>query len=660
MKLKKEWLLIKVEDLVPSPYNVRRHSAGQVEELAALIASQGLLQNLVVTPQQVGRGKRRQCKFGVVAGERRRRALVLLQARGVLSAGHEVLCECVGAEHAQEISLAENRGREPMHPADEFEAFQALVAQGRGVEDVAARFGVSPMVVQRRLKLAALSPRLLALYREDGINLDQLMALCLSGEHAAQERAWFEAQPWERTPAALRKRLTVGEVLAHQSALARFVGLDAYEAAGGAVRRDLFDSDNSCWICDQDLLRRLASDKLDAQAQALRGEGWAWVEARIELDPAALRSFSRCEPSVRAPSADEKRALAELDQRAAELNAEQQMLDDQDTWTPADGERIELEQQDIEVRRKAIQVARQAWRDEDKARSGVIVTVGRDGAAELVRGLVRAEDRKAGKSAGGGQARGRQAVEAGKGGAEEGGDTGVETGSSDFGTPTPATYSDTLLRRLAAHRTAALQAVLARDAKTPLVALTHALAVQVFERVGLQARSALQISARPPRHELLRAADDLPSSRAWAELEKRRAGWLQRLPQAEGDWLQQLADLPEPDLLDLLGLCAASLALVPTGLAGAAHGLEHLAGLDMRQWWEPTPEAFLNHVSKAQIAQAMREGEQSGAGNGEGDGSTVAASSVAGTNMKKGELASLAASRLVGKGWLPQPLKAAA
>jgi ParB family transcriptional regulator, chromosome partitioning protein len=636
MKHTKEMLLTKIEDLVPSPYNVRRYSAGQVEELAALIASQGLLQNLIVTEQVVGRGKRQETKFGVVAGERRRRALVLLQERKALAAGHEVLCELVGGERAMEISLAENSGREAMHPADEFEAFHALVQRGRGVEDVAARFGVSPMVVQRRLKLAALSPKLLALYREDGINLDQLMALCLSTDHEAQERAWFEVQPWDRSAAALRKRLTEGEVLAHQSALARFVGLDAYEAAGGVVRRDLFDSDQSCWIGDPELLRRLAGEKLDGEAQQLRGENWAWVEARIELESGALREFSRCEPGLRAPTPDEKRALAEFDQRAAELEAEQQALDDNDTWTPADGERIDLEEQDIEARRKAIQVARQVWREADKAHAGVIVTVGRDGAVEVFRGLIRAGDLRSAKASTRSQRARNHADECGSLG-----------GATSEPAEPRASFSETLLRRLAAHRTAALQAVLSQGSSAALVALTHALALPVFERFGLEARSALQITVRPPRHELLRTVDDLPAARAWTELEGRRAAWLERLPEAEGEWLGWLAALPQADLLDLLGLCAASLALVPTGLASAADGLERLAGLDMRQWWEPTPEAFLNHVSKAQIAEAMKEG---------GAGSEVSA--VAG--MKKGELATLAATKLAGCGWLPEPLKAAA
>ena len=117
-----------------------------------------------------------------------------------------MLCGLVPTERAREVSLAENSGREPMHAADKFEAFKGLIDEGKGVEDVAARFGVSMLTVQRRLKLSALSPKLLALYREEGINLDQLMALTLSDDHGVQERTWFDAQQWDAlvTAAALR------------------------------------------------------------------------------------------------------------------------------------------------------------------------------------------------------------------------------------------------------------------------------------------------------------------------------------------------------------------------------------------------------------------------------------------------------------------------
>jgi ParB family chromosome partitioning protein len=281
-------------------------------------------------------------------------------------------------------------------------------------------------------------------------------------------------------------------------------------------------------------------------------------------------------------------------------------------------------------------LARQVWREADKAHAGVVVTVGRDGAVEVIRGLVRPGDMRTAKAATRSQPANRQADAK-----ERDAGTASEAGESR------ASFSETLLRRLAAHRTAALQAVLSQGTSAALVALTHALALPVFERFGLEARSALQITARPPRHDLLRAADDLTAARAWAELEARRAVWLGRLPESEGEWLGWIAALPQADLLELLGLCAASLALVPSGPAIAAAGLERLAGLDMRQWWEPTPEAFLNHVSKAQIAEAMKEG-----------GASADASAVAG--MKKVDLATLAATRLAGRGWLPEPLKAVA
>ncbi|GAB7543992.1 hypothetical protein CS8_036640 [Cupriavidus sp. 8B] len=84
------------------------------------------------------------------------------------------------------MSLAENLLREQMHPADQFETFAALVKEGRSIEDVAADFGVSPPVVRRRLKLANVSPCLMADYRAGGVTLEQLMALTISDDHAAQ------------------------------------------------------------------------------------------------------------------------------------------------------------------------------------------------------------------------------------------------------------------------------------------------------------------------------------------------------------------------------------------------------------------------------------------------------------------------------------------
>jgi ParB family chromosome partitioning protein len=72
-----------------------------------------------------------------------------------------------------------------MHPADQFTAFHQLVADGLGFEEIAARFGVTPITVRQRLKLANVAARLFELYRTDEINLDQLMALTVTDDHAA-------------------------------------------------------------------------------------------------------------------------------------------------------------------------------------------------------------------------------------------------------------------------------------------------------------------------------------------------------------------------------------------------------------------------------------------------------------------------------------------
>ena len=96
------------------------------------------------------------------------------------------------------MGLTENVQREAMHPGEQFDAFAALVAEGRPVEDIAADFGVTPLVVRRRLKLANVSPRLLADYRADAITLDQLMALAITDDHTAQEAAFDDAPQWQR------------------------------------------------------------------------------------------------------------------------------------------------------------------------------------------------------------------------------------------------------------------------------------------------------------------------------------------------------------------------------------------------------------------------------------------------------------------------------
>ena len=641
MEHTKELLSVPLASLVPSRFNVRRHSLGQIEELAALIEAQGLLHNLVVTEQEVGRGKARKVKFAVAAGERRRRAMLLLQQRGRLPKEHEVLCELVPPERALEVSLAENSGREAMHPADEFEAFKALIDEGKGVEDVAARFGVSVLTVQRRLKLSALSPMLLALYREDGVNLDQLMALTLSDHHVMQERIWFDAQPWDKTPAALRRRLTAGEVEAVGSAVVRFVGIEAYEAAGGVVRRDLFNDEQSRFLSDPALLERLATEKLEVLAGAMREEGWKWMEARLSVDSQALRQFASCAHVIRKPTAREQQELDDLDRRAAELQQQSQALDDAPEWLPDEAEMIDLEEQDIAARRKAIHEALKTWTPEQMSHAGVIVTIGRDGDVEEIRGLVRGEDRKAIAAA----VRPKGAAE--QRSADDGRKQDKDSPSLSAATDRRASgISDALSKRLAAHRTMALQAMLAQNTAVALASVVHVFVLRTFGADYPREASALQVTPQLSAFALEAMADDLKASRAWQAMQQAKEAWRARLPEDQGDWLGWLIGLPQAELIELLALCGAVTvnALPASGAAGSANAIAAALGLDMADWWAPTAEGYLNHVPKAQIIAALQE-----------VGTELASGGV--EAMKKDALVSAAASRLAGTRWLPEPLR---
>ncbi|MBE0549713.1 MAG: chromosome partitioning protein ParB, partial [Rubrivivax sp.] len=563
-----------------------------------------------------------------------------LQQRGRLPKQHEVLCELVPPERALEVSLAENSGREAMHPADEFEAFESLIDDGRGVEDVAARFGVSVLTVQRRLKLAALSPKLLALYREDGINLDQLMALVLSDDHAMQERTWFDAQPWDRTPAALRRRLTAGEVEAAGSALVRFVGIEACEAAGGVVRRDLFDDEQSRFLSDPVLLERLATEKLEALAGTVRDEGWKWVGARLSVDSQALRQFAPCAHVNREPTAAEQEDLDALSRRDVELEQQAQALDDAPEWSPHEAEMIDLEEQDIAARRKAIHDALKTWTPEQRAHAGVIVTIGRDGDVEVMRGLVRDEDRKAVAAA----ARSTGATD----------HRAHHCADDDQGSPSPSSASarrspgcsEALTKRPAAHRTMALQAMLAQNSTVALASVVHVFVLRAFGADYPREASALQVSPQLSAYALEAAADDLKASRAWQAVQQAKEAWRARLPEHSGEWFGWLIGLPQAELIDLLALCSALTvnAMPGVGAAGSASAIAAALGLDMADWWEPTAETYLNHVPKAQIIAALKEVGPELAGGG------VEA-------MKKAALVSAAASRLAGTRWLPEPLR---
>jgi ParB family transcriptional regulator, chromosome partitioning protein len=200
---------------VLSQSNVRRVKAGvSIEELAEDIARRTLLQSLNVRPVLDAEGQETGI-FEVPAGGRRFRALELLVKQKRMTKTQLVPCVVRTDGLAEEDSLAENVQRADLHPLDQFRAFQALREKGLSEEEIAARFFVNATVVKQRLKLAAVSEKLLDIYAEDGMALEQLMAFTVTNDHARQEQVWESlARACNKEPYYIRRQLTEGAVRA--------------------------------------------------------------------------------------------------------------------------------------------------------------------------------------------------------------------------------------------------------------------------------------------------------------------------------------------------------------------------------------------------------------------------------------------------------------
>jgi ParB family transcriptional regulator, chromosome partitioning protein len=439
---------IPLSQLVLSTGNVRKIKTG-IESLAVSIAAHGLLHNLQVRP---GNGE----TFEVLAGGRRHAALKLLAKQKKIAPDYPVPCEVREGSDATEISLAENEMREAMHPADQFEAFRKLADEGRGPEDIAARFGTTPKIVAQRLKLAVVSPKLIALYRKEEMTLDCLMAFTVSDDHKTQEKVWAARPKWGLDPESVRDALTEKHIAA-DSKLAQFAGIKAYEKAGGAVLRDLFDDENAGWLTDPALVNRLAAAKLEKAAEAVRAEGWKWVEIVPGLDWETLKQFGKAQPTQLPLTAERQKEIGKLTE---EGNA----ILDQHGEDPDDDE-VRDRFHEIQERIDQLSEGEATWPDDIKANAGAVIGIGNDGKPDIRRGLVKPEDKAAAKKA-----------DKAKPGAANGG------GKDEAENPG---LSAKLVEDLTAHRTAALQAMLSGNPKVALVAVVHALALDCLYGTSL-------------------------------------------------------------------------------------------------------------------------------------------------------------------------------
>jgi ParB/RepB/Spo0J family partition protein len=370
--------MIALKALTPSPLNARRIDKKiAIDELAASILAHGLLQGLSVVAVEGDR-------YQVSAGGRRLAALKLLLERKAITGDFEVPCQIVPADIAEEASLAENVQRVAMHPLDEVEAFGRLSAEGQTEDAIAARFGASVRHVRQRLALSALSPVLKAAFRKGELGLEAARAFCLVAEHDRQE-AVFAIMPKPVANAyAVRSYLTQGAVRATDR-LARYVGIEAYEAAGGIVRRDLFEED-LVFLDSPDVLNTLATQKLEALREPLLAEGWGWVNVNIGSGRADGGSMHRIRPEWHTPTQEQIDSANALSEKAKAL----------ELGLEGDPENDAITNELTEVRTSltALSDSLCYFDPEKQALVGCVISIDFEGSVDTIIGVVAKGDQK--------------------------------------------------------------------------------------------------------------------------------------------------------------------------------------------------------------------------------------------------------------------------
>jgi len=612
---------IPLNKLIASPRNVRRKDRkADIDSLAASIASCGLLQNLCVVP---GEGDR----FEVDAGGRRLLALKKLAKDGVIAKDFPVPCHVVAREDGREVSLIENVHRVAMDAMDEVDAYAALVAEGATPDDIARRFGVTRRHVDQRLALAGLSPKIKAAWKRGDVSLEAARAFCLVESHAQQEAVFRSLGRPVTHAGSVRARLMEGRMRASDR-LAKFVGLEAYELAGGGVVRDLFDAE-AVYVEDAALMAQLAEKKLEGERDSWLAQGWGWVEnslgqGRADGGYAAMR----LQPDWRELTDEEEAELARLrgGMDALDTALDNDSVEEDPRWEIRDTIAGAIE---------SLRQSARVWDRELIAHAGVVMSISHDGDAHATLGVVRHSDEKTVKAI-----RKRQEADDMNGGdvSEEDESSAAETAPMESGLP------KTLIRDLSQARTRAIRLLLARDRET---ALAVTVAAMIARSVFKSELSGIGVAAHAAQ------VDDLDA------LVETRSALLAHIPDEADEVLDWCLMQPPETLMSLLAVIVAdSIDLVhekgspvDRRRQALADRLADILNLDMRQFWE-ADASYWTRLPKADLLVAFTEAP-SPAGQSERSREAII---KAHAKLKKDELAAKVGEAFAGAGYLPDLL----
>jgi ParB family chromosome partitioning protein len=480
------------------------------------------------------------------------------------------------------------------------------------------------------------------------MSLEYLMAFTVNPDHERQQQVWEALQRVPVRQAYQIRRMLTEDAVRASDRRARFAGIADYEAAGGIVLRDLFEADDGGWLQDPALLDRLVAEKLEHEAEAVRAEGWKWVEVAPDFPYGhtyGLRRLSGTEVAM----TDEETAARDA------LKAEFDKLEE--TYAEAEEipEEVDKRLGEIEMALEAFERRPILYDAAEVTRAGAFVSIDTSGVLRVERGYVRPEaeapvdppgaedaERDAGAGTPGASSNGSTAP---RGPGVRPADPATEADEDEAGV---RPLSDRLITELTSHRTLALREAVANDPDTAYLAMLHALCLKLFYRLGLD--SCLEVDAKSV---LFGSQVEGLSDMAYATaIDARHGTWVAQLPRDTAGLWDVLCGLDGDSRQALFAHCVGLTINAiyqpydrrPSAIAHADR-LAEAVGLDMAvAGWRPTATTYLGRVTKSRILEAVREakGEQ-------------AAQLIA--DLKKADMAREAERLLEGSGWLPEPLR---
>lgn len=570
---------VPLAELVKSPLNVRTipYSVESVRGLADSIGALGLLQNLIVHTLADG-------KSGVAAGGRRLTALQLLAQEGRLADGHVVMVKRVSDDIAALASVAENEQRAAMHPAEQIAAFRTLAEQGKTPAQTGDALGFGSRHVQRMLKLANLAPSLMDKLAQGELSVEQCQALCLEDDHARQVDVFESVKAsWPNAPAHLIKRAITETEMRTDSPKFCFIGREAYEAAGGYVREDLFSQDDGDSTADKALVERLVQEKLDRIAHDIRQqEGWKWSRGRAEriwYHGEDANEFVRPEEPEPVYSPEQQQRLDEL----------------REQWSRYDTRCDETDALEAEIDALELAAKISAWTDEMKSGAGVMVGL-YEGRVYVQRGVRLKADMP-----------------------EDAEKNSSITMPFTSRQPDAAEgISVPLLTKMSSERTLAVQAALMQQPEKAVALMVWRMCTCVFAGC-VTTTHPFRISLTVSHSALTENAPSGKCGAAYSTLmaEKERLKTL--LPAGWEKDFTLFFDLNGEVLMSLMAFCTACTV---DGVQSRDNGhtsrstldtVEAAIGFHLRDWWQPTKDNYFGSLKHTQIVASLKEAGLTGA-----------------------------------------------